>query len=34
MLVPLSDEDLELLDRLIDEIEENDDVQDVFTNAE
>ncbi len=32
--VPLSEEDLELLDKLIDELEENDDVQDVFTNAE
>lgn len=31
---PLSDEDLELLDKLIEEIEENDDVQDVYTNAE
>ena len=30
----LSDPDLELLDKLIDEIEENDDVQDVYTNAE
>lgn len=34
MFVPLSDTDLELLDKLVDEIEENDDVQDVFTNAE
>ena len=32
--LPLSDPDLELLDKLIDEIEENDDVQDVYTNAE
>lgn len=32
--IPLSDEDLELLDKLIDELEENDDVQDVYTNAE
>lgn len=30
----LSDSDLELLDKLIEEIEENDDVQDVYTNAE
>jgi YebC/PmpR family DNA-binding regulatory protein len=30
----LSDEDLELLDKLVDELEENDDVQDVYTNAE
>ena len=34
ILTPLSDDDLELLDKLVDEIEENDDVQDVFTNAE
>ena len=34
MFTPLSDTDLELLDKLVDEIEENDDVQDVFTNAE
>ena len=32
--IPLSDIDLELLDKLVDELEENDDVQDVFTNAE
>lgn len=32
--IPLSDPDLELLDKLIEEIEENDDVQDVYTNAE
>lgn len=32
--IPLSDEDLELLDKLIEDIEENDDVQDVYTNAE
>lgn len=31
---PLSDEDLELLDKLVEELEENDDVQDVYTNAE
>lgn len=29
-----SDEDLELLEKLVDELEENDDVQDVYTNAE
>lgn len=33
-MLPLSDEDLELLDKLVDEFEENDDVQEVFTNAE
>jgi YebC/PmpR family DNA-binding regulatory protein len=32
--IPLSDVDLELLDKLVDELEELDDVQDVFTNAE
>lgn len=32
--VPLSDADLELLDKLVEELEENDDVQDVYTNAE
>src|SRR3989344_1331029 len=31
---PLSDEDLKLLGKLVDELEENDDVQEVFTNAE
>jgi YebC/PmpR family DNA-binding regulatory protein len=30
----VSDEDLELLDKLVDELEEHDDVQDVYTNAE
>lgn len=34
MLVALSDPDLELLDKLVDDLEENDDVQEVFTNAE
>jgi len=34
MLIPVSDEDLVLLDKLVDELEENDDVQDVYTNAE
>jgi YebC/PmpR family DNA-binding regulatory protein len=32
--VSLSDADLELLDKLVDALEENDDVQDVYTNAE
>ena len=32
--VSLSDEDLELLGKLVDELEEHDDVQDVYTNAE
>lgn len=30
----LSDEDLGLLDKLVEDLEENDDVQDVYTNAE
>jgi transcriptional/translational regulatory protein YebC/TACO1 len=30
----LSDENLELLEKLIEELEENDDVQEVYTNAE
>ncbi len=34
MTVPLSDEDGEKLGVLIDELEENDEVQEVFTNAE
>ncbi len=34
MFIPLSDEDLSLLDKIVDELEENDDVQDVYTNAE
>ena len=34
MLVPVSDTDLELLDKLVEELEENDDVQEVYTNAE
>lgn len=34
ILTPLSDTDLELLDKLVDNLEENDDVQDVYTNAE
>ncbi len=32
--VPLSEEDMQKLSALIEEFEENDDVQDVFTNAE
>ena len=32
--IPLSDKDGEKLSALVDELEENDDVQDVFTNAE
>ncbi len=31
---PLSDEDLALLEKLVDDLEENDEVQEVFTNAE
>lgn len=33
MEVPLSPEDEEVLERLINELEENDEVQDVYTNA-
>jgi YebC/PmpR family DNA-binding regulatory protein len=32
--VPVSDTDLELLDKLVEELEELDDIQEVFTNAE
>ena len=32
--VPLSDEDLDKLEKLVDDLEENDDVQEVYTNAE
>src|SRR3989338_8078074 len=32
--IPLSDSDLELLDKLVDELEESDYVQEVYTNAE
>lgn len=32
--ISLSDTDLELLDKLVEELEENDDVQDVYINAE
>ena len=34
MFIPVSDVDLELLDKLVDELEELDDVQDIYTNAE
>lgn len=33
-LVETTETDLELLEKLVDELEENDDVQDVYTNAE
>ncbi len=33
-LMPISDADSELLEKLVDELEENDDVQEVYTNAE
>jgi YebC/PmpR family DNA-binding regulatory protein len=33
-IIPLSDSDLDLLDKLVEDLEENDDVQDVYTNAE
>lgn len=32
--VAVSDDDLILLEKIVDELEENDDVQDVYTNAE
>jgi len=32
--VPLSDVDLELLDKLVDELENLDDIQEIYTNAE
>jgi YebC/PmpR family DNA-binding regulatory protein len=32
--IPLSEEDGEKLSKLVDELEDNDDVQDVYTNAE
>jgi YebC/PmpR family DNA-binding regulatory protein len=32
--IPLTDEDLELLSKLVDELEENEEVQEVFTNVE
>lgn len=32
--VSLSEEDLRLLDKLVDELEENNDIQEVYTNAE
>jgi YebC/PmpR family DNA-binding regulatory protein len=34
ILISASDEELEELEKLVDELEENDDVQDVYTNAE
>ncbi len=34
MTVPLSDEDGEKLGNLIDDLEENDDIQEIYTNAE
>ncbi|MDO8565539.1 MAG: YebC/PmpR family DNA-binding transcriptional regulator [bacterium] len=34
MTVPLSDEDGKILEALIEELEDNDEVQDVYTNAE
>ena len=34
MFIPISDADLELLEKLVDALEELDDVQDVYTNAE
>lgn len=33
-LIETSDEDLEALEKLVDDLEEHDDVQDVYTNAE
>lgn len=32
--IPLSDPDLELLEKLVEELEDSDDVQEVYTNAE
>ncbi len=34
MTMTLSDEDLVILDKLVDELEDNDEVQEVFTNVE
>ncbi|MEI8339290.1 MAG: YebC/PmpR family DNA-binding transcriptional regulator [bacterium] len=34
MTLPLSDEDYEKLEKLVDALEDNDEVQDVYTNAE
>ena len=31
---PISDEDIEALDKLVEELENDDDVQEVYTNAE
>jgi len=33
-MIPLSDEDGEALSTLLDELDENDDAQEVYTNAE
>ena len=33
-VAPLSDQDADLLEKLVEELEDNDDVQDVYTNAE
>lgn len=33
-MAPISDEDKEKLEKIIEELEENDDIQDVYTNAE
>lgn len=32
--IPLSDSDMEFLDKLVEELEDNDDVQDVYVNVE
>lgn len=32
--IPLEDSDIEILQKVVEELEENDDVQEVFTNAE
>ena len=34
MTVPLSDEDLTVLEKIVEELEDNDEVQSVYTNAE
>ena len=34
MLTPISEEDANKLEALIDELEENEEVQEIFTNAE
>ena len=33
-IIPLSDSDLEILGKIVEDLEDNDDVQDVYTNAE